>query len=80
MFIQALKAVAKGGKSKITPEAIQKYASTMTWKIDGLSGPVIYPKASVTAYPYCTSASLSNGTAWEQVEPYTCSKKQFPVK
>ena len=52
----------------------------MTWKIDGLSGPVIYPKASVTAYPYCTSASLSNGTAWEQVEPYTCSKKQFPVK
>jgi ABC-type branched-subunit amino acid transport system substrate-binding protein len=80
MFIQALKAVAKGGTNKITPEAIQKYASTMSWEIKGLSGPVSYPKATVTAYPTCASASLSSGTAWEQVVPYSCSKKQFKVK
>jgi ABC-type branched-subunit amino acid transport system substrate-binding protein len=78
MFIQALKIVAKGGKSKITPEAVQKAASTMTWEIKGLSGPSIYPNATVAAYPWCTGASVSNGTAWEQVVPYNCSKKQFP--
>jgi hypothetical protein len=50
----------------------------MTWEIKGLSGPSMYPKATVAAFPWCTSASISNGTAWEQVVPYNCSKKQFP--
>ena len=77
MFIQALKTVAKSGKDKITPEAVQKAASTMTWEIKGLSGPSIYPQSTVAAYPWCTAASLSNGTTWEQVVPYNCSKKQY---
>ena len=25
----------------------------------------------------CTTASVSDGTAWSQIEPYTCSKKTF---
>jgi branched-chain amino acid transport system substrate-binding protein len=77
MFIQALKIAAKGGKDKITPEAVQKAASTMTWEIKGLAGPTIYPKSTIWGYPSCSAASLSNGTAWEQVVPYSCSKKQY---
>jgi ABC-type branched-subunit amino acid transport system substrate-binding protein len=77
MFIQALKVAAKGGVSKITPEAVQKAASTMTWKIDGLAGPVIYPKASQVSYPWCSAISVSDGTKWTQVEAFSCSKKQF---
>jgi branched-chain amino acid transport system substrate-binding protein len=77
LFIQALKAAAKGGVSKITPEAVQKAASRMTWKIDGLAGPVIYPKASQVSYPWCSALSVSDGTQWTQVQEFNCSKKQF---
>jgi ABC-type branched-subunit amino acid transport system substrate-binding protein len=79
-FIQAVKKVAKKGKSNITPEAVQKVASTMTWKIDGLMGPIQYPKATVGSYPSCTTASVSDGTGWNQIEPYTCSTKTFSPK
>ena len=77
MFIQALKSAAKGGASKITPEAVQKAASEMTWKIDGLAGPVIYPKASQVSYPWCSALSVSDGTKWDQVQAFSCSKKQY---
>ena len=44
MFIQALKTVAKKGKSNITPENVQKAASTMKWQIEGLDGPEGVPE------------------------------------
>jgi ABC-type branched-subunit amino acid transport system substrate-binding protein len=80
MFIAALKTVAKKGKSAITPEAVQKAASTQTWQIKGLAGPTSYPKATVSPYPTCTALTVSDGTTWKTVEPFACSKKQFPVK
>jgi ABC-type branched-subunit amino acid transport system substrate-binding protein len=80
MFIQALKTVAKKGKSNLTPENVRKAASTMKWALTGLIGPVQYPKASVMTFPACYSDSYSDGSAWTQVVPLTCSTKTFPAK
>jgi ABC-type branched-subunit amino acid transport system substrate-binding protein len=80
MFIQALKTVAKKGKSAITPEAVQKVSATQTWKINGLVGPTSYPKSTVSPYPTCTALTVSDGTTWKTVEPFACSNKQYPVK
>ena len=49
----------------------------MTWKIEGLAGPVIYPKASQVSYPWCSALSVSDGTKWDQVQAFSCSKKQY---
>jgi len=80
MFIQALKTVAKGGKSKITPEAVQAAAAKQTWEIKGVAGPTSYPKATVNTYPNCNSLFISDGTAWNTVVDYGCSTKTYPVK
>jgi ABC-type branched-subunit amino acid transport system substrate-binding protein len=77
MLIQSLKKVAAKGKSNITPEAVQKAASTMTFKIDGVYGPSEYPNATVYSYPACLSMNESDGTAWKTVVPLTCSKDKF---
>ncbi len=79
MFIQALKTAAKKGKSNITPEAVQKAASTQTWQIKGLAGPTKYPNSTVKSYPACTSLVLDDGTAWKTVQPFACSTKGYPV-
>ena len=80
MFIQALKTVAKKGKSNITPENVQKAAANQTWQIQGLAGPTIYPQSTVNAYPACTALTISDGTTWNTVEAFACSKKQYKVK
>ena len=80
MFIQALKTVAKKGKSNITPENVQKAAAKQTWQIQGLAGPTIYPQSTVSPYPTCTALTISDSTTWKTVEPFACSKKQFKVK
>ena len=77
MFIQALKTVAKKGKSNITPEAVQKAAANQTWQIKGLAGPVKYPLATVYQFPACYSLFASDGTSWSTAVPYTCSTKRF---
>ncbi len=74
-FIQALKGVAKGGTAKITPEAVQKYASTMSWGIKGVIGPVNYPKSTVMPFPSCNTVLQSDGTQWVTKVPYTCTTK-----
>ena len=51
MFIQALKTVAKKGKSNITPENVQKAAAKQTWQIKGLAGPTTYPQSTVSPVP-----------------------------
>ena len=77
MFIQAVKAV---GVKKLTPEAVQKVLSTMTWQIKGLAGPLSYPKSTVAPYPSCSAVVFdTNGSAWDVVEPYSCSTKKFKV-
>jgi len=53
MFIAALKQVAAKGAGNITPENVQKVASTMKWSIQGLQGPTQYPQATVMTYPSC---------------------------
>ena len=80
MFIQALKTVAKKGKSNITPANVQKAAARQTWQIKGLAGPTTYPQSTVSPYPTCTALAMSDGTTWSTVEPFACSKKQYPVK
>jgi ABC-type branched-subunit amino acid transport system substrate-binding protein len=77
MFIRALEQVAKKGKSNITPVNVQKAASTMTWKLKGVMGPVEYPKATVMYFPACFATSLSDGTTWNQVKPLSCSTKTY---
>jgi ABC-type branched-subunit amino acid transport system substrate-binding protein len=80
MFIKALKKVAKGGKSKITPENVQKAASKMTWGLKDFVGPTVYPVGSNRQIPYCTSIVESDGTQWTTVEDYSCSNKTYPMK
>jgi hypothetical protein len=80
MFIQALKKVAKSGKSGITPVNVQKAAAKQTWQMKGFTGPVVYPIATNRQSPYCTSVYLSDGTQWNTVVPYSCSAKTYPFK
>jgi ABC-type branched-subunit amino acid transport system substrate-binding protein len=80
MFIQALKTVAKKGKSNITPENVQKVSMNQTWSIKGLAGPTTYPNSTIASYPRCTSLVLSNGSEWQTVAKFSCSKKQYPYK
>lgn len=72
-FIQALKKAAKGGKANITPEAVRKVASTMTWGIKGVIGPVKYPKSTVMPFPSCNTVLESDGTQWVTKVPFTCT-------
>jgi hypothetical protein len=75
MFIQGLKKLGKN----ITPEGLQKVLSTQTWQIKGLVGPVNYPASTVVSSPLCSGLTLSDGTHWNVVEPYTCTGKTFKI-
>ena len=77
MFIQALKSAAKSGTKNITPENVQKAASTMKWQIKGLVGPMTYPDATVVPTPSCTSLVGRDGTTWSTLLPYSCSSKRI---
>jgi ABC-type branched-subunit amino acid transport system substrate-binding protein len=76
-FLQVLKKVKKD-KMAITPENVQKVASTFTFELKGVKGPIEYPKATVMVFPACFSQFYSNGTEWETVVPNTCSTKTYP--
>jgi ABC-type branched-subunit amino acid transport system substrate-binding protein len=76
-FIQVLKKVAAKGKSNITPENVQKVASTFTWELPGVAGPTKFPKSTVMGFPACLSAMVDDGTAWQTVVPYKCSTKTY---
>jgi ABC-type branched-subunit amino acid transport system substrate-binding protein len=79
LFVSVLKKAAAKGTSGITHENVQKIASTIKWSLPGFMK-TSYPKATVNTYPVCSSFNLSNGTAWEPVETWSCSKKTYPVK
>jgi ABC-type branched-subunit amino acid transport system substrate-binding protein len=85
MFIQVLKQVVKNGGTKaITPEAVQKAASKVFWEMKGFTGPISYPVASNyqggPTTGYCTGLFKSDGTTWNTVVDYSCSKKTYPFK
>ena len=73
MFIEALK---KTGKN-LTPESLQKAASTMTYKLPGVQCPTTYPKAW-KQQTGGTGMVKSNGTTFDIVVEYapvdTCAK------
>jgi ABC-type branched-subunit amino acid transport system substrate-binding protein len=75
-FIQVLEKVKKN-KMAITPENVQKVASTFTFELKGVKGPIQYPKATVMVYPACFSNFKSDGTKWQTVVPYSCSTKTY---
>jgi hypothetical protein len=76
LFITALKKAAAKGKSGITPENVQKAASTLHWELPQFMK-VEYPKATVMQYPSCFSNSKSDGTAWVPVNDWSCSNKTY---
>ena len=74
-FIQVLKKM-KQQKMAITPENVQKVASTFTFELKGVKGPIEYPKATVMVYP----ASSATSTATDEVGhvvPSSCSTKTY---
>ena len=75
-FIQVLKKM-KQQKLAITPENVQKVASTFTFELKGVKGPIQYPKATVMVFPACFSQFYSDGTKWSTVVPYSCSTKTY---
>ena len=79
MFVTALKIIAKKGTANITPENMQKAASTMTWELPGFMK-TQYPKTTVMSFPACYADSVSNGTTWDQIEPWACSTKVYSPK
>jgi ABC-type branched-subunit amino acid transport system substrate-binding protein len=80
MFIAALKEAAKGGKSNITRENVQKAAATGKWEIPGLAGPTKFPASTVAPTPLCREIVKSDGTMWQTVEPYSCNTKSYKVE
>ena len=71
--------VKANGVSYISPENVQKAASTMTWNIAGLMGPTKYPESTVRPTPYCDALVVDDGTQWKTAVRYSCSSKTWPV-
>jgi len=77
MFIQALKKVG----TDVTPAAVQKALSTITWGIPNFVGPVQYPASTVVATPVCNTLldDLPDGSGFSAIEPYACSSATYPI-
>jgi branched-chain amino acid transport system substrate-binding protein len=75
MFIQALKKLGKN----ITPDALQKEMSTMTWGITGLVGPLHYPDSTIITTPYCSELLQSTGGSYKVLKPYSCTEQRTKV-
>jgi ABC-type branched-subunit amino acid transport system substrate-binding protein len=77
MFIQAVKKVGRN----ITPQAVQKALSTITWQIPGFVGPTVYPSSTAVPTPACTEllADPPGGSGYQIVEPFSCSNRQISI-
>jgi hypothetical protein len=62
---------------KFAPESVREAASTMTWELKGVQGPISYPRSTVDQSPACFSNYLSDGTKWTTAVPYSCSTRTF---
>ncbi|HZP28085.1 MAG TPA: ABC transporter substrate-binding protein [Acidimicrobiia bacterium] len=75
-FIAALK---KAGKNP-TGASVQKAASKMTYQWKDVVGPIKYPASYKYSVPACASLVYDpDGTAFQVVQPYTCSTKTYPI-
>jgi ABC-type branched-subunit amino acid transport system substrate-binding protein len=77
MFIQAVKKVG----SNVTPQAVQKALSTISWQIPGLVGPINYPASSAVPTPACTEVlgAAPDGSGYQILEPYSCTNHPLPI-
>ena len=76
VFITALKKAAAKGNSGITPENVQKVASTLKWELKDFMK-VEYPKATVMQFPSCFANSKSEGGKWVAINDWSCSNKTY---
>jgi ABC-type branched-subunit amino acid transport system substrate-binding protein len=79
MFIAAVKAALKSSKT-LTSASVQKAAAKMTYQIKDTVGPTKYPASFKQGTESCATLYYDpDGTAFEIVQPYTCSTKTYPV-
>lgn len=79
MFIKAVQASLKTSKT-LTSASVQKAASTMTYQIKDTVGPTSYPASFKQGTKSCSTLYFDpDGTAFEIVQPFTCTTKTYPV-
>jgi hypothetical protein len=79
MFIQAVKNSLKTSKT-LTSASVQKAAAKMTYQIKDTVGPVTYPASYKYAVKSCATLEHdADGTAFEIVQPFTCTTKTYPI-
>ena len=79
MFIQAVKNSLKASKT-LTSASVQKAAAKMTYSIKDTIGPTSYPASFKQGTKSCATLEYdADGTAFENVQPFTCTTKTYPV-
>jgi hypothetical protein len=79
MFIKSVKQALKSSKT-LTSAAVQKAAANMTYQIKGTIGPTKYPASFKQGTESCSTLFYDpDGTAFEIVQPYSCTTKTYPV-
>ena len=78
MFVAAVVRLQRDSTS-ITPSHVQRAASRMTFRADGLYGPVKYPNAFVRSSPACGALMRDAGIAWQQLDEFACTTKTVPL-
>jgi ABC-type branched-subunit amino acid transport system substrate-binding protein len=79
MFIASVKASLKKSKT-LTSASVQKAAAAMTYQIKDTIGPTKYPASFKSGTEQCATLYKDpEGTAFEIVQPFTCTTKMYPV-
>jgi ABC-type branched-subunit amino acid transport system substrate-binding protein len=79
MFIQAVNNSLKTSKT-LTSASVQKAAAKMTYQIKDTVGPVTYPASYKYSVKACSTLEYdADGTAFEIVQPFTCTTKTYPI-
>ena len=79
MFIQSVKASLKTSKT-LTSASVQKAAAKMTYQIKDTIGPTSTRRRSRRARSRAPRSLYdADGTAFEIVQPFTCTTKTYPV-
>ncbi len=76
MFIASVK---KTGKN-LTPANLQKTTAKMTYQLKDVVGPIEYPASFKYSVPACSTLVYDpDGASFTVVQPYTCSRKTYPI-
>jgi ABC-type branched-subunit amino acid transport system substrate-binding protein len=79
MFIKAVKSALKSSKN-LTPVAVQKAATKMTYQIKDTVGPTTYPASARYATKQCATLLYdADGTAFSIAQPFTCISDLVPL-